>query len=652
MPVQLFVLLIPGNMMMDQIKKYFWSVLFCISILVGLWVASESSYLVFHSIAEIFSIVVACGIFVLAWNSRRFAQNNYLLFVGIAYLFVAGLDLLHTLAYKGMGVFQDGGSNLATQLWISARYVESISLLLAAFMIERKFRLQIVWGVYGAVMTFLLASIFYWEIFPACFIEETGLTPFKKVSEYIICLLLLLSIVMLLRRRREFEPHVLWLLVGSMTVTIASELAFTLYINVEGLSNLIGHYLKIISFYLIFRAIIQTGLTRPFDLLLRNLKQSEDALKKAKENLEVEVQERTAQLQQSLEKLSETELRYRTVADFTYDWIYWENPDLSFRYISPSCERLTGYTVGEFMSNPRLLMEIIVPEDAEIWSRHRTEALVEPRLREIQFRIRTKDGEVRWVEHACRPVSDNEGTFLGFRASNRDITERKQAEASLAESRETLQMLAGGLLSVQEEERRRLARDLHDDLTQRLAVLAIEAGKLERQLEPLPADIREKVGHMKEQMVKLSSDVHDLSRQLHPSIIDDLGLRQAIQSECVNFTKREGIAVKYEPKNIPAKIPRDISVCLFRIVQEGLRNIAKHAKVAEAQVKLVGKDNMIFLTIEDSGVGFDPIQVRGDTGLGLVSMEERTRLIQGEFLVQSKPGQGTVIRVTAKLSGD
>ncbi|UCD58907.1 MAG: sensor histidine kinase, partial [Candidatus Hydrogenedentota bacterium] len=228
----------------------------------------------------------------------------------------------------------------------------------------------------------------------------------------------------------------------------------------------------------------------------------------------------------------------------------------------------------------------------------------------------------------------------------------EERTSELAKSREALWRLTGRLLSVQEEERRLLARELHDDLTQRLAVLAIEAGKLERQLEASPGEIREKVEQMREQMVKLSSDVHDISRQLHPSIIDDLGLRQAIQSECVNFTKREGIAVKYEPKNIPPKIPRDISVCLFRIVQEGLRNIAKHAKVTEAQVKLIGSDNMITLTIEDAGIGFDPTRVRGGTGLGLVSMEERARLIRGEFQVRSKPGRGTVIRVTAGLSGD
>lgn len=635
--------------MIDRLKKHYWSVLFCLFILIGLWAASKSSYLIFHSIAEIFSIVVACGIFVLAWNSRRFAQNNYLLFVGIAYLFVAGLDLLHTLAYKGMGVFQGFESNLATQLWISARYVESVSLLVAAFIIRRKLRIRIILVVYSAVITFLLVSIFFWKIFPDCYVDGTGLTLFKKVSEYVICVLLILSIIMLLRQRGEFEPYVVWLLVGSIAVTIASELAFTLYVNVEGFPNLIGHYLKIISFYLIYKAIIQTGLTRPFDLLLRDLKQSENALKTAKENLEIEVSERTTQLRRSIEQLQETEFHYRTIADFTSDWEYWENPDGSLRYVSPSCERITGYAVEEFVNDPTLLTNIIIPGDKETWKQHRTNTSTDFDGNEIQFRIRTKNGEIRWIEHACQPVSGDEGEFLGFRASNRDITERKLAESKLAESREALRMLAGGLLSIQEEERRRLARELHDDLTQRLAVLAIEAGKLEQQLGALPNEFRDKIGRMKEQIVKLSSDVHDISRQLHPSIIDDLGLRQAIQSECVNFTRREGIDVQYEPVNIPPKIPRDISVCLFRIVQEGLRNIAKHAKVTQAKVKLEGHDSTITLKIEDSGIGFDPAQKRGEAGLGLVSMEERTRLIQGQFQVQSQPGHGTIIEVIVNI---
>jgi signal transduction histidine kinase len=228
----------------------------------------------------------------------------------------------------------------------------------------------------------------------------------------------------------------------------------------------------------------------------------------------------------------------------------------------------------------------------------------------------------------------------------------EQRTSELAKSREALWRLTGRLLSVQEEERRRLARELHDDLTQRLAVLAIDAGKLEQQLDPAPDGVRKKIAQMKEQMVKLSSDVHDISRQLHPSIIDDLGLKQALQSECANFTGREGIAITYECEKIPGRIPRDISICLFRIAQEALRNIARHAKVEQAHVRLAGSDNSVMLTIEDSGVGFDPVEGRSQAGLGLVSMEERVRLIRGKLHVKSKPGEGTVITVTAHLSGE
>ena len=248
-------------------------------ILSGLYLTSLHSYLLFHSLAEIFSIVVACGIFMIAWNSRQFLKNNYLLFIGIAYLFVGGLDLLHTLAYKGMGVFQGDSANLATQLWLAARYMESLSLLVAPLVLGRKLKSRFVVIGYSLVFFILLASIFYWRIFPNCFVEGVGLTPFKKWSEYIICLILAISVVLVVRKKKEFDKVVLHLLVASILVTIAAELAFTHYISVYGISNLFGHVLKIISFYLIYKAIIQTGLTKPYDLLFRNLKQSEEALR-------------------------------------------------------------------------------------------------------------------------------------------------------------------------------------------------------------------------------------------------------------------------------------------------------------------------------------------------------------------------------------
>ncbi len=278
------------------ISGKFPAILLGLLVLLGLYLTSLYSYLLFHSLVELFSIVIACGIFMVAWNSRRFLDNNYLLYIGIAYLFIGCLDLIHTLAYAGMGVFQGYTSNLPTQLWIASRYVESISLLIAFAFLGRKLRSNLMFLSYTVVISLLLVSIF-WNIFPQSYIEGVGLTPFKKISEYIISLILVASVVMLFRNRTQFDRGIFRLLIASIAFTIGSELAFTFYISVYGFSNLIGHFFKLISFYLIYKAIIETGIRNPFDLLFRNLKQSEKMLQIAKDELEVRVEERIKELQ-------------------------------------------------------------------------------------------------------------------------------------------------------------------------------------------------------------------------------------------------------------------------------------------------------------------------------------------------------------------
>jgi len=162
-----------------------------ILILFCLYLFSLYNYLLFHTLAEIFSIVVACGIFVIAWNSRRNLNNNYLLFLGIAFLFIGILDLVHTMAYKGMNVFQGYETNLPTQLWIAARYMESLSLLIAPLFLNRRLRVDFILMTFALITFLVLVSVFYWHIFPTCFTEGVGLTPFKKISEYVISIILL-----------------------------------------------------------------------------------------------------------------------------------------------------------------------------------------------------------------------------------------------------------------------------------------------------------------------------------------------------------------------------------------------------------------------------------------------------------------------------
>ena len=185
------------------------------------------SAFLFHNITEMCGIIVAFGIFMLAWNSRKFQDNHFFLFLGIAYFFVGILEVAHVLVGPGLGVFQSHGLNLSAQVRIAARYVESISLLIAPLFIRRKLKHEYLFLGYTSTVFFLLWSIFYKKIFPVCFISGIGLTPFGMVSEYIIWSILLAACGILIQKRKEFDPRVLYLLVASVILTIGSELAYT-----------------------------------------------------------------------------------------------------------------------------------------------------------------------------------------------------------------------------------------------------------------------------------------------------------------------------------------------------------------------------------------------------------------------------------------
>ncbi|HQI28626.1 MAG TPA: MASE3 domain-containing protein, partial [Sedimentisphaerales bacterium] len=295
--------------------RFVLSVAFLIAALLGIYLTSFHSYLLFHCLAEIFSVVIACGIFMVAWNARWLLQNHYLLFIGIAYLFVGGIDILHTLAYKGMGVFQNEGANLATQLWIVARYMEAVSLLLAMAFLRRRLIPHLTLVVYAFVTGVLLAAVFWWRIFPDCFVEGVGLTPFKIYSEYAISLILLGVIGLLIRNAKAFEPKVLIFLIGSIAAAAIGEVAFTQYLSVYGPTNLVGHLLKVVSFYLIYKALIETSLVAPWNLLFRELKQSEEALRELNATLETRVAERTEELEHRAWQLQKLTLELSQAED-------------------------------------------------------------------------------------------------------------------------------------------------------------------------------------------------------------------------------------------------------------------------------------------------------------------------------------------------
>ena len=207
--------------------------------------------------------------------------------------------------------------------------------------------------------------------------------------------------------------------------------------------------------------------------------------------------------------------------------------------------------------------------------------------------------------------------------------------------------LAGRLITAHEDERRRLARELHDDLTQRLARLAIDAAKIEQ--SPPGSNHGEPGRSMREELVRLSEDVHALSYRLHPSILEDLGLVDALQAECDTFSHAKSIPVELNTGDIPEELPHAVALCLFRVTQEALRNIARHAAASAVRISLLRQDHELHLSVEDNGKGFDAQRQRARPSLGLASMRQRIELIGGELDVETAVDQGTTVRACVPL---
>ncbi|MCD1293556.1 hypothetical protein CUJ83_00910 [Methanocella sp. CWC-04] len=258
-----------------------------ILVICGFFMLSDYNYVMFHMTVELIIVIVASMIFVITWYSRKFINNDYFLIIGIAFLFAGILDFIHLLTYKGMNILIGYGTNLPTQLWVAGRYLESLSFIFAAFMINRKLNGKTIFFGYSLITIFLLLSIFYWGIFPQCYIEGEGLTRFKIYSEYVIITLLGASMALLYANRKSFDDSMVKLMMLALFASIVGELFFTVYRGPYDIENFLGHIFRLISFGLIFNAIIVTALEKPYNIIFRDLKKSERDLKDAKAQAEL-----------------------------------------------------------------------------------------------------------------------------------------------------------------------------------------------------------------------------------------------------------------------------------------------------------------------------------------------------------------------------
>ena len=258
---------------------------------------------------------------------------------------------------------------------------------------------------------------------------------------------------------------------------------------------------------------------------------------------------------------------------------------------------------------------------------------------DLTFRLLAKDGRVVWVQNVVSVEFGNNG-LQKMRGFMIDISERKRSE-------EALRDLGGRLIAAQEEERSRVARELHDDFNQRLAILSIELQQLGKRFGRSPK-LHAKIKSLQTQAQEITTEIHRLSYKLHPSKLDHLGLSVALRGLCDEISEARRLKVQFQQSG-PVSVPREITLCLFRIAQEGLRNCVKHSGATLVRVVLAKNKNAIRLSVSDNGCGFDTRSGLMDKGLGFISMRERLHLLGGEMVVYSKSLRGTRLEVSVPL---
>jgi PAS domain S-box-containing protein len=376
------------------------------ALLALLYMVSRHQYLLFHAAAELFSVIIAVVIFVIAWNARQILDSHFYLFIGIASLFVGIIDLLHLLAYQGMGVFAGMGPDIPTQLWVAGRYLQSFSLLAAPIFLRRSFRTDLVLALFAAVTAVLVFSIFVWKTFPACYVDGAGLTAFKIGSEYVVSLILAGAMVHLVRSRAEIDGGVLRLLLASIGATIVAELLFSVYIGLSGRAMVAGHISKILSFYLLYRAMIETALVRPQLVLYHKMKASEEALREERNVLQ----------------------NYLDIAGVI---IVALKRDQTVAMINRKGEAVLGRPRSEIIG--RNWLDIALPEDQREPTRSMFQRLLEqglsPAVEAYENTLVAGSGERRLFAWHNTILCDEAGKVIGTLSSGEDITERKKYES-------------------------------------------------------------------------------------------------------------------------------------------------------------------------------------------------------------------------------
>jgi PAS domain S-box-containing protein len=343
-----------------------------------------------------------------------------------------------------------------------------------------------------------------------------------------------------------------------------------------------------------------------------------------------------------LARVRASEARLRKVIDIAPVLIWMSGPDTLVTYVNKHWLTFTGRPLNAERGHG--WMDSIHAEDLRQYERIYEDAFLHQRPFQAEFRMRRSDGSYRWLLDAGTPIHDEMGLFAGYVGSCLDITDSKAAKQELA-------TVSGRLIEAQEQERSRLARELHDDINQRLALLAIEIEQLRLDPPNVRKELAKGLDGLQQATLSISRDVQALSHELHSSKLDFLGMVPAFSSFCREFSQKKKVHVQFTHADVPPNVPRDTSLCMFRVLQEASHNVVKHSGVQRFDVELRGTADHVHLSVRDAGNGFDPSAAINTRGLGLVSMRERLSLIGGTLAIRSGLDRGTEVFAEVPVSG-
>jgi PAS domain S-box-containing protein len=339
--------------------------------------------------------------------------------------------------------------------------------------------------------------------------------------------------------------------------------------------------------------------------------------------------------------LRESEERFRLMSNTAPVLIWMSGTDKLCTYFNKPWQDFTGRPLSADLGNG--WKEGVHAEDLRRCLEIYTQAFDRRESFRREYRLRASDGEFHWILDIGVPRFNPDGSFAGYIGSCVDITESKLAE-------EALYGIGSRLIEAQEDERARIARELHDDFSQRMALLAIELDRLRQDIPVSNGDAVNRMDMVRKRASEIGSDIQALSHQLHSAKLDYLGIAAAMNDFCNDFGEKQKLKIDFRSQNLPSRVSPEVALCLYRVLQEALHNAAKHSQVSHLDVQLRGAPREIQLTIKDAGVGFDVESVDKRRGIGLISMRERVKLVNGTFSISSRLNHGTEIGVRIPMS--